>query len=215
MSEVGSTQDSETDVDDNFLEISRKILDFIESDECKYSIGDAEKIQKTCHRIDIDRSIFILNNPEYDEKTEMTLKFALVAVWTYIEMNEYANAMKTRLLEELIDANDTCASGYLLRIVNSVSGFGVYNLTIDVADQFIASFKARFNKKIQESLKSGDVLDDMTTGNDLLLKDVYRECFLENIELLRQEMYEEFNEYMTDADFDLYFRKALIIYEGY
>jgi hypothetical protein len=38
--------------------------------------------------------------------------------------------------------------------------------------------------------------------------------FRENIPSIRQEMYEEFKDYMEDTDYDLYFRKAIFKYEG-
>ena len=35
------------------------------------------------------------------------------------------------------------------------------------------------------------------------------------ISQIREEMYSEFKDYMSDTDYDMYFRKALIHYEGY
>jgi hypothetical protein len=56
--------------------------------------------------------------------------------------------MKNRLLEELIEMSGTCSSGFASRLVNVISGFGDFNITISWKDQIIANFSGRLNARI-------------------------------------------------------------------
>ena len=38
--------------------------------------------------------------------------------------------------------------------------------------------------------------------------------FRDNMLNIREELYEEFKDYLTDTDFDLYTRRAIIVYTG-
>jgi len=47
------------------------------------------------------------------------------SVWLYITTHEDRDALTERLLQEMDESEDTCLSGHMVRLVNSMKGFGV------------------------------------------------------------------------------------------
>ena len=221
------------------------------------------KIKTTLNRIFLDRALY--------SKFNNSLSNILVRLWSYIQENEYKESMLQRLLEEMEDMSGTCSSGFLSRLVNTLSGFGELNVRISFDDQLISNFTGRLNmyaRKITDDcspfrdLKLYDVIElyiysncitsnfkDIKNMKELINKylEVDREkkinIILENFEenvlnemmletnkfndrrhfliffreymlRIREELYEEFKDYMTDTEFDLCFRKAISTYEG-
>ena len=60
-----------------------------------------------------------------------------------------------------------------------------------------------------------DVLYEMTLPSSDRNRTHFLLFFRHHIGEIKEEMYQEFNEYITDSDFDLYMRKAIMIYEGF
>jgi predicted house-cleaning noncanonical NTP pyrophosphatase (MazG superfamily) len=233
------------------------------SKECEIQFNKYEKIKLSLNRIEMDRTLY-LNN---------TLSKILVKLWSYINNNEYKDEMIKRLFEELEEMSGTCSSGFLSRLVNTISGFGNLQLNISFEDQLVSNFIGRLNaytrkitefdspfyneklydvlelmlrninpnlldKKpsnvsiksiIDEHLKinredkiffaieyfSEAVLNEMTINtikyNDRRHFLLFFRTYLPN---LRQELYEEFKDYIDDFTFDLTIRKAISTYEG-
>ena len=151
--------------------------------------------------------------------------------------------MKKRLIEELVEMSGTCSSGFAGRLINVISGFGDFNLRISWRDQIIANFTGRLNakardinnplktlvnsklysssKNIQESLSIDDlssfqekVIEEMTiTSSDYSSRSNFLRFFRKNMLCIREELYTEFKNHITDSDFDLYFRAAISSYE--
>ena len=72
------------------------------------------------------------------------------------------------------------------------------------------------NKKLIELLENFQekVLEEMTiNSNDFASRKNFLKFFRKNMLSIRQELYEEFKDYITDTDFDLYFRSAISMYE--
>ena len=86
-------------------------------------------------------------------------------------------------------------------------------------DQICSNLEARLNNKIREMQDEEymeKVLNEMTISNiHYNLRSNFLRFFRENISKIRQEMYEEFRNYLCDEDFDLYIKKAILHYEGY
>jgi hypothetical protein len=170
-----------------------------------------EKIEISLLRIELDRTTF---HSEGTTGISHSLQTILIRIFAYIQEQE--NQLKTelekRLLEELIDMSGTCTTGFMGRLVNTLSGFGEYSLKISWEDQIKSNLHGRLNSRILNEEKMEDILEQMT---NIKLKDrsEYLEFFARNISSIREEMYQEFREYMSDTDWDLYFRKALIHYE--
>ena len=79
-----------------------------------------------------------------------SLLHILLKVWTYLTSHESENAMKQRLLEELVEMSGTCSSGFASRLINVISGFGDFNLRISWRDQIIANFTGRLNARAKD-----------------------------------------------------------------
>ena len=220
-----------------------------------------EKYKKTKDSVCISMNRIFMDRAIYG-KYNLSLNLILLKVWTYICSHKSSEEMKTRLIEELVDMSNTCSSGFASRLINVISGFGDFNLTISWKDQIISNLTGRLNSRARDlsnpdkslenaifynSLKSmeikcdcckteetyeniyknhtqkviellemfgDDVLEEMTvTTTDYSSRKNFLTFFRLNIPTIRNELYEEFKEYITDTDFDLYIRYAISNYE--
>lgn len=190
----------------DFVEIQEKLLDrFKDHPDMKNSLEGA------LTRISIDRAVYGHSN--------MSLITILCKLWTYIQHSEFRESLESRLIEELIESNNKCSSGYAGRLVNTLSGFDAdMTIRISFEDQIIANLEARLNTRIRQ-LEDVDlmsqVLDEMTIPViEFDKRSHFLRFFRENISKIREEMYSEFCTHMDDTDYDFYFRKAIIHYEG-
>ena len=182
-----------------------------EDEEDEEDKKEKEEIEGALTRILIDRAVY--------GKSHMTLSTILAKVWTYIQDSEFREELEKRLLEELVESNNKCSTGYVSRLVNTLSGFDEsMSITISFEDQIIANLEGRLNaniKIIKDEEYMDLVLHEMTIPVIFFnLRLHFLKFFREHISHIRQEMYEEFRKFMTDTDYDFYFRKAIIHYEG-
>lgn len=193
-------------VEINFDDVREEILEMIKGE----SRDMVDKIEMALTRVFLDRAIYSQFN--------MTLMNILVKMWAYIDNHEYRDAMKERLLEELYDASEVCSTGYAFRIINVLSGFGEMSITISFEDQVIANLEGRLNAKIRELEDedfASEVMAEMIIDpSNCEARGNFLKFFRSVISNIRQDMYLEFKDYMTDSDYDMCFRKALIHYEG-
>uniref|UniRef100_A0A6C0EM18 Uncharacterized protein n=1 Tax=viral metagenome TaxID=1070528 RepID=A0A6C0EM18_9ZZZZ len=168
-----------------------------------------DKIRVAINRIYMDRAIYSRYN--------CSLANVLLRVWTYIASHKDKDEMKKRMLEELEEMSGTCSSGFITRLINTISGFGDFSMRISWRDQIIANLTGRLNARIRnmDNLTLMEkILEQMTLETD---KYAERKHFLKflrkNILPIREEMYEEFKEHITNTEFDLYFRAAISVYE--
>ena len=227
------------------------------SDECKNQFNIHEKIYLSLNRIEIDRSTYLGN----------TLSRILVKIWSYIQLNEFKDELIKRLLQELEEMSGTCSSGFIGRLINTVSGFGELTINISFEDQLVSNFIGRLNsytrkitetsspfyndklydvlelmvrnmdipknkpmkKLIDEHLKnnrnekiefaieyfSEQVINEMTVNsNNYRDRSHFLLFFRTYLPLLREELYDEFKEFLNIFEFDLSIRKAISLYEG-
>lgn len=170
-----------------------------------------ESVEGALLRIIIDRAVYGHSN--------MTLATILAKMWTYIQDSEHREELEKRLIEELVESNNKCSSGYVSRIVNTLSGFDEQmSISISFEDQIVANLEGRLNaciRKLEDEDEMNDVLDEMTIPVlHYHLRGKFLKFFREHISVIREEMYEEFRHFMEDLDYDFYFRKAIIHYEG-
>lgn len=186
-----------------FEKTKEELEDKIKTHE-KYEI-----LKQSMIRITIDRAIY--------GRLHLTLMNIITKLWTFIQDSEYKEELEKRLLEELIESTNKCSSGYVSRIVNTLSGFCELSVQISFEDQIISVLERRLNKKIEEEdEKDMDlILDEMIIPVRFYDKrGNFLRFFRKHISFIREEMYLEFKDYITDSDYDLYFRKAISHYEG-
>lgn len=172
---------------------------------------DKEAIEGALTRIMIDRAVYGNNT--------VTLSKILAKIWTYIQDSSHKEELQKRLNEELIEAYNKCSTGYAGRLVNTLAGFtDDMNITISFEDQIIANLEGRLNSKIRD-IQDEDFMEkvimEMTIPvHHFSLRTNFLKFFRENISKIREGMYDEFRHFMTDIDYDMYFRKAIMHYEG-
>ena len=173
--------------------------------------GDKTSVEGALLRIAIDRAVYGHSN--------MTLGTVLVKLWTYISDSDHSAELHKRLIEELVESNNKCSTGYVSRLVNTLSGFDEgMSVTISFEDQIIANVEGRLNAAVlaltNEEEKDLIIEEMMVPVIMFHLRGHFLRFFREHISAIREEMYQEFREHMTDLDYDFYFRKAIIHYEG-
>jgi hypothetical protein len=169
-------------------------------------LSEQEKqVESALLRIDLDRTIF--------KTTNHTLKSVLCRIYAYIQQQEYdKDELEVRLIEELIDMSGTCSSGYISRLVNTLSGFSEnLNLAISWEDQIMANLTGRLNAKMRTDENVEEILEQMT-NTKISDRSAFLKFYRDNISTISEEMRTEFLDYMTEADWDIYFKKAILNY---
>ncbi len=199
----------------NYDYVKKKILKILAKERKVKNISANEpyerenKIVTALNRISLDRMLY--------SKYNCTLSHVLLRVWTYLSGHKHQKEIKKRLLEELYDMSGTCSTGFIGRLVNTISEFGDFSLRISWRDQIISNFTGRLNARIRD-------MDNLTFQEKVLAQMILeteehgkRKHFLKflrrNIPSLREELYNEFKELIDDTDFDMYFRDAVSMYE--
>lgn len=175
--------------------------------EATMSTTAQEKVRIAFNRIKMDRARY----------GSSSLAHILVQIYSYIQSNKDKDEMMKRLIEELEDMYDTCSSGFVTRLVNSITGFGDFVIQISWRDQIYGNISGRLNVLIREMddlTLQEKILEQMTLPTDeYRLRKNFIKFFRENILTIREDMYDDFKNYIPDTDFDLYFRSAVSMYE--
>jgi hypothetical protein len=225
-------------LDDDFIN-----FDYVDKEIQKLvndETNDKEKILISLNRIRMDRTLYSV--------LSITLSVVMVKLWSYICSNENKDEMQKRLLQELEDMAGTCSSGFISRLVNTISGFGDLSIQISFEDQIVSNFSARLNSYAQKICDDDSVFRDkafedvkklyksenpyettdtiienfydsvlnemMLSSSDYRNRPSFLLFFRTYMSKIREEMFTEFIEYVSESEFDLYFRKALSYYDG-
>jgi hypothetical protein len=187
-----------------------KVRDTLTEHAIKRSHEERAKINTALTRIMIDRAIY--------GKCLMSLTSILIKLWIFIDSHEYKEDLIERLIDELIDSSEVCSTGYAHRLVNVLSGYTDMNLSISFEEQIAANLQGRLNaiiRDIQDECYQSLIINEMLIPViDFHLRSNFLKFFRESISKIREGMYQEFRDYMSDTDYDLYFRKAIMSYEG-
>ena len=153
-----------------------------------------EKIRKTMYRLSVD-------NSKYEN---LTLKDIFVMIWDRVKDNQ---EQQKRLVEEIVDADGTCASGYLTRLVNVLSGFEYEEelvMRLSPQEELRSSVFARINAKIR-------ALPDMLR-NDLLESLVEDDWMFEEFMELhnpREELEKEYKDLLSQEEFESIYTQSV------
>ena len=195
--------------------VEKKLDLLLKSERASLGLGPNDKFEKeekvkiAMNRIIMDRALYSVFS--------CTLAHILLLVWTYLAQHDYREEIEKRLLEELCEMAGTCSSGFAARLVNVLSGFADFSIRISWEDQIGANLSGRLNARIRE-------MDDITAMEKILEEmampsEIYEnrgnflKFFRESLPSLRDELYQEFKEFITDSQFDMFFRTAVSMYE--
>ncbi len=183
--------------------LSRSVCVVQDIEVCMSEFRDLFKdddLSPALERIVCDRSLYTKHN--------LNLSGIFRRVWSYIRLHEMKTEMAKRLYEELIESVGVCSSGFMARMVNSLSGFDDFGVGIDYADQIAAYFRGRMNAIICALPDNDEVLAEMTEGTGPAVRVILRE----HLSNLRTDLEKEFADYLDPTDFDLYFKRAYVAY---
>ena len=172
-------------------------------------------IKIAINRIKMDRALY--------SKFNCQLSHILIQVWQYVIDNKHKDEMKKRMIEELVDMAGKCSTGYAFRLINVLSGFGDFTIRISWLDQLSGSLAGRMNayiRSLHDKEYQMNILNEMIVKEDNENLNLHgRENFFrflrETLPFIRQELWNEYRDHITDTDFDVYFKRAMSKYEGY
>lgn len=155
------------------------------------------------NRITIDTAVFT--------KYKITVADVFVHVWICIlsHPEQEREELQKRLLQELIEADDTCSSGHAARYVNVLSAYDV-DLRITWADQIRANIIGRLEARIRDhpnnETKQSIALGAMADA-DPEDRQVYVSFITATLDDLHSELKQEFvgDGYIKEEEFEKYF----------
>lgn len=163
-----------------------------------------------------------MNRIFFDKRLYGNTKDTLVAifglVWRHIHHSEHEQELQKRFLEELSEASGQCSTGIAVRLVNTLSGYDDFMLKISYREAILSKVMHCLNKKIMEmtdlDLQETLLYEMILPASEYTQRKHFLEFFRKNIASIKEELYQEYNEFVSDTDFDLYLKQALIVYEG-
>lgn len=199
---------------DSVNEIIEFLMEYRPTDDTFESVRaeieeENSDISLALDRIDVDRTLY--------GKFNITIRSLFLRVWKYINSSEHKVELKKRLIEELIEMSGKCTSGYVTRLVNILSGFENFSVKIPISEQIISKLMHQLNSrllKVEDEEYRDLVLEEMTVVNVENRLNFFK-FFRDNLSDIRESLWDEFKDFITQTDFDLYFRRALMHYEGY
>jgi len=169
-----------------------------------------------------DKITIALNRVVFDKRlygvTGDSLAAILGLVWKHIHASDHKEELQKRLLEELMEASGQCSTGIAVRLLNTLSGFDDFMLRISYRESILSKVIHYMNKVIMEiedeSLQEKLLHEMILPPSQYLDRKNFLALFRENIPQLKEDLYEEFKDDISDTDFDLYLKQALTHYEG-
>ncbi len=180
-------------------ELEREKEDKIET---KKWLAVCQRIYGSLGRIDTDHASF---------EGDVKLRGALMYLFNYIYYHKQRKDLVQRLFEELVEMNETCASGHLGRLMNVPTGIteDIDHISIDFRSQINGNIQGRLNAAIQ-AIKDEDIQGNLMAGmitTDPAEPD--RCIYIDYVEgellpQIREELFEEFvgGDYLTKEIFE-------------
>lgn len=185
-----------------FDTVQNQIVDIVRKK--KLSSKSRIKVLKSLHRVSIDTATFT----EYDVAISEILIHVWMKICTYPQ--DIKEELESRLIEELLEMQDTCSSGYASRFVNVLTSQDTY-INISIEEQIKANLVGRINARIgklpeneRDAIGIGTMIDALPDE-----KLVYENFIKNALDDLYKELYDEFvPEFVSDQQFDLYFNNG-------
>ena len=131
------------------------ILLILANEQYKENIDNIDKIEKiktSLWRITMDRKLY--------SKLSITLSTLVIHLWYFSSDSEYKDEIRKRLIEELFEMADTCSSGFVSRIANTISGFSEISVRISYEDQIISSIIGRLNARARSITDTNSIFTE-------------------------------------------------------
>lgn len=171
------------------------------------SEDEQSKVVLCFHRIQFDNRVY--------GKTNDSLQSIFGLVWKHVHKSDHQEELQKRLLEEMMEGAGKCSSGIAVRLLNTLSGFDDFMLKISYKDAILAKVMMHLNRVIMESPDQEQLLEEMTMPNSQYLdRKHFLSFFRQEIPKIKELLYDEYTDVLTDTDFDLYLKQALVHYEG-
>jgi len=172
---------------------------------------NSNKLKSSIKRIQLDRGLYT--------KFNLTLIKLLNLMYNFIITSKNKNNLLDILINELIDASGTCASGFVSRISNVISGQEISNflsVKISIQDEIEGCLFHKFNKCIKE-IKDDDirnkVLEEMTiTELDYNKRLNFLKYFRESLPKIKEELWNDYKSIINYEQFDGFLFNCIIKY---
>lgn len=155
------------------------------------------KIKKSLEKINTDKSKF--NN-------NITVKDILNNIFYYISNSNYKNEMINILGDELTDMSESCLTGHVSRLINSIQGFPDIpeNLKIKInpKDEIYANIQTYLNNEIQKDINIEEHLDNMVS-DDPKNKEKYYDFISEKMKIKYKSLQNEYNQIIDNTLLEL------------
>ena len=164
-------------------------------------LGKTEGISAALERISGDKSFY-----GYGDQRRFTLAEVCYSVLMFIkeQEDERRAEMMKRFCEELEDSSKKCGTGHLVRLLNSLQGFGTeFSLKLPIKDEIYSRLSILIQKEIEKSSESDTILENKEAliafirGEKDTLTQVLLEEYagLEPEQTLRQSIRDALNRY--------------------
>lgn len=172
--------------------------------------NEQHKVSLCMNRIFFDKRLY--------GNTKDTLVTIFGLVWRHIHHSEHEKELQKRLLEEMLEASGQCSTGIAVRLVNTLSGYDDFMLKISYKEAILSKVMHHMNTKIMEitdpQLQENLLYEMILPPSQYTNRKNFLEFFRTNIASIKEQLYQEYQEFVSDTDFDLYLKQALIVYEG-
>ena len=161
-----------------------------------------DRVNKALDRINIDTAVFPYG---------FQLRNVIQHVWFRVKESPHSAELKLRLKEELYESVEYCSTGYLTRIINTLSGF---DDDVSMGVGFRDEIYTTIVKKIQVETELQENKDDIIDGfslSDTRTESIACEFINKIKEKMADDIFEEYKN--TDLDrskFNLFFEGGII-----
>lgn len=173
-----------------------------------------DKILKAINRIIEDNTIY----------NGMMLVDIFIKIYSIIQDMNKVNkeTYSKRLLQEMEDMANTCTSGHISRLINTLSGYNTYSISIGLEDQIIAILHNKLNKLLMNDKKQVEIVSQMILDDE---HEEYGEYEADNsdysiflgdaIQIAKDELKVQFEGQLSDDSFEEIIRLGIIKYRGF
>jgi hypothetical protein len=169
------------------------------------------------------------DSKEYHGRFTLRAVFFLVAMYAEKQPDGLAEQLRRRIAEELREMRDTCSTGYLIRLLNTLTGFTPISIGFSVFEEMYAKFVHRIEQWVRET-EGGDALVIEALETESCAKSKTKEMYRSWYTRVHGELYQEYvgrgvfvdgveggkriDGIISEAEFDETFRRVLLRYDG-